>query len=178
MVCSSFVPPFSFLAISRQNFNRIDGFLRRRMCKASVCVYSKFPPSDYYSADDLLARTQQALNTRSASERSIQNLQDWVNNSGCISREESKYLWKNDLITVGIGETDGFLESVADTVEDCVIWFSRVVNRVCSPLKDNGQRPSVVVRADICTDDGQRTSVHHTPVMRICIFSRRVSSGR
>ncbi|KAK8126735.1 uncharacterized protein PG998_002494 [Apiospora kogelbergensis] len=67
-------------------------------------------------------RTQQALNTKSAPKRSVRNLQDWINNFGCISREEVSYLDRDDLMEVAPSDADGFLESLATMVEDGAVW--------------------------------------------------------
>ncbi|KAI0467034.1 hypothetical protein F4859DRAFT_507002 [Xylaria cf. heliscus] len=66
----------------------------------------------------LLARTRKALNTRSAREGDVVNLRDWINSNGCLSREESKYLWKSDLIS-----------TLSDSVEDYIIWISNRIHK-------------------------------------------------
>ncbi|KAI8633997.1 hypothetical protein F5Y19DRAFT_411630 [Xylariaceae sp. FL1651] len=70
--------------------------------------------------DDLLARTREALNTKAAYQRDVTNLRDWIHDSGCLSRDESKYLEKKDLISLASSE-QGILESMSAAVEDLII---------------------------------------------------------
>ncbi|GAW17828.1 hypothetical protein ANO14919_072950 [Xylariales sp. No.14919] len=73
--------------------------------------------------DDLLARTREALNAKTAYRRDVASLRDWINDSGCLSRDESKYLEKNDLISL-VSSEQGVLESMSAAVEDLIIWIS------------------------------------------------------
>lgn len=83
--------------------------------------------------DDLFARTQRALQSRSASERDVDNLRGWVSDFGCISREEAAYLWKDDLMAAGPSEPDTFLEAATNITEDCLIRFSSWLGKVSVP---------------------------------------------
>ncbi|TGJ85095.1 hypothetical protein E0Z10_g3658 [Xylaria hypoxylon] len=73
--------------------------------------------------DDLLARTREALNAQAAYRRDVASLRDWISDSGCLSRDESKYLEKNDLISL-VSSEQGVLESMSAAVEDLIIWIS------------------------------------------------------
>jgi hypothetical protein len=77
----------------------------------------------WIDTDDLLARTRQALNAQAAYRRDVASLRDWINDSGCLSRDESKYLEKNDLISL-VSPEQGALESMSAAVEDLIIWIS------------------------------------------------------
>lgn len=87
--------------------------------------------------DSLLTRTREALNSGSARERDVVNLRDWINSSGCLSREESKYLWKSDLISVTPFEPDSLLQTLSDSVEDSIIWIS---SRIHTDLRTHQSR--------------------------------------
>ncbi|KAI1264650.1 hypothetical protein F5Y18DRAFT_76077 [Xylariaceae sp. FL1019] len=81
----------------------------------------KLAMADY---DDLLIRTREALSAKPARPRDVNNLHEWIKATGCLSREEFKYLQKQDLMAVVPFEPDGLLESLSGWVEDLIIWTS------------------------------------------------------
>ena len=80
--------------------------------------------------DDLIERTRQALSFKSAKDRNELNLRTWIGSFGCISREETKYLWGNDVMSVGPSDPDEFLDTVGSLLEDFIIWLSEILNIV------------------------------------------------
>ncbi|KAK6853664.1 hypothetical protein PG995_010476 [Apiospora arundinis] len=84
-----------------------------------------------YGVDDLNERTRNALGTKAASPRDVQNIRHWVQGSGCVDIVESDYLTHGrDLIALGPAETDDFLQSVGHRTEDVIIWISGLLGRV------------------------------------------------
>ncbi len=67
-------------------------------------------------------------------DRDVTNLQAWIETFGCISREESKYLWKGDLMAVGPSDPDEFLDTVGSLVEDYIIWVSSLLKKASQYL--------------------------------------------
>ncbi|KAJ8133599.1 hypothetical protein O1611_g28 [Lasiodiplodia mahajangana] len=75
--------------------------------------------------DDLIQRTQHALATRAVASRDVENVGQWVESIGSISRPDTAYLaHKRDLMALGPAETDELLVSVAHRVEDALIGLS------------------------------------------------------
>lgn len=86
--------------------------------------------------DNLIARTREALRCEAARSRNITNLRNWLGEFGCLAREESAYLWHDDLMSVGPSDPDTVIEAVAGPVEDGIIWLSSVLGKVrCSLLR-------------------------------------------
>ncbi|KAF8851289.1 hypothetical protein BDZ45DRAFT_767132 [Acephala macrosclerotiorum] len=79
--------------------------------------------------DNLLGRTREALRCEAASCRNINNLRDWLGEFGCLAREESAYLWHDDLMSVGPSDPDAVLKVVEGPMEDGIIWLSSVFGK-------------------------------------------------
>ena len=80
--------------------------------------------------DNLLERTHKVLAFEKAKNRDVTNLQEWIETFGCISREETKYLWKADLMALGPSDPDELLSTIGNFVEDCFVWISTLLKKV------------------------------------------------
>lgn len=60
----------------------------------------------FTTKDRMLDQTERILKRPTARRRDLKNIRNWIQNTGQIAREESGYLWSNDLITVGASDTD------------------------------------------------------------------------
>ncbi|KAF3010439.1 hypothetical protein E8E14_000289 [Neopestalotiopsis sp. 37M] len=130
--------------------------------------------------DDLLSRTQHALKARSASSRDIRNIRDWIEDHGCISREESKYLWKDDLMSLVPFENDSILDTLAGQVEDCVIWLSGKVQLVRLPIPSDFRYVPMINAIpikDFRTTHSRDQNMHIFPEGSIRTISRAILAG-
>jgi UTP:GlnB (protein PII) uridylyltransferase len=60
-----------------------------------------------------------------AKERDVSNLRNWLSSTGCIAREERKYLClEADLMALSSQTVDGALRGLQDSVEDLLkfLW--------------------------------------------------------
>lgn len=96
-------------------------------------VSTVFFSTDSMSLDALVARTRETLSLRSPGQREIRSLRDWIGASGCISREESRYLWRDNLMAIGLTEPDSFLDSLGGFMEDVLMFVSNHLSGVRNP---------------------------------------------
>jgi hypothetical protein len=74
--------------------------------------------------DDLVDRTERALKRPAAMERDINNVQNWIQATGQIPREEAAYLWSSDLAALGSSGHDPTYSILEGPIEDAMIWVS------------------------------------------------------
>lgn len=81
--------------------------------------------------DDLVERTDKALKREDASVHSINNLQNWVDGSACLARDETEYLSQTgDLMGIASTKDNKISSRLQKSVEDSIIWASGVVGKV------------------------------------------------
>lgn len=84
--------------------------------------------------DDLVERTDRALRREDASIHSISNLQNWVNDSASLARDETAYLAKaGDLMTLSPMRSNGIPSQLERLIENILIRASEVMGKVLSP---------------------------------------------
>ena len=82
--------------------------------------------------DALVERNNRMMCYQSAPMRSVASLQNWVNGTWSIAREETAYLMKGeDLISLG-AVRDSAIEKLVSLVEDFIIWICRWLKMVHS----------------------------------------------
>lgn len=84
--------------------------------------------------DDCIARMEQTLERKLARPRDIENIRQWLAQSGSISRDECAYLDHSDLMAVKPSESDTISELLRGKLEDFVIWLSARFDKVNSCL--------------------------------------------
>lgn len=86
------------------------------------------------TTDKLVKQNRRILELETAKDRDVTNLKNWLDDTGCISREETKYLTQqSDLMALGSFETDGAVSGLEEPLEDAVIWASRKLGKVTPP---------------------------------------------
>lgn len=75
-------------------------------------------------ADDFSERTEKIIARVSPRPRDIQNLQNWVENTGLVVEEETLFLDKqDDLLSLGSLGRDEVVRILEGPVEDAIIWL-------------------------------------------------------
>ena len=84
--------------------------------------------------DSFIERTSRLLGFKPAQSRDRTSLQNWVDGTGCLAREETEYLdYPKELIELG-STSDNATTKVEAWVEDNLIWFCKCFRRVCNPV--------------------------------------------
>ncbi|KAH7304139.1 hypothetical protein B0I35DRAFT_363654, partial [Stachybotrys elegans] len=75
--------------------------------------------------DGFIEGTRRALGLPLAKQRDVESLRNWVDNTGCVARDESKYLQhKGDLVSLAT-TTDNALDQIESWVENKLTDYSR-----------------------------------------------------
>jgi hypothetical protein len=85
------------------------------------------------TTDVMIAQYRDTTSLPAASKREVQNLQNWVDGTGCLDRSESSYLqYSDDLVNLAnSGDTStAYTESA---VEECVYWLETLLAKVREP---------------------------------------------
>lgn len=62
--------------------------------------------------------------------RDILSMQNWVENTGCLSRAETAYLWKEDDLILGGYAADDTERTLEGPIEDAIIRFRKFLRMV------------------------------------------------
>lgn len=76
-------------------------------------------------------------------ERDTDNLRNWTEGTGSVSRKETTYLETEEDLANLTGSADLAMSFSESVVEDCVIYLDGLISRVCKPREHPS--PSVVL---------------------------------
>jgi hypothetical protein len=62
--------------------------------------------------------------------RDITNVRNWISSTGQIMKEETKYLWAEDLGALGVSGEDPTYFALEGPIENAIIWVSKITSKV------------------------------------------------
>jgi hypothetical protein len=105
----------------------------RQTRSTQCCEYIHLTTILIVTTDGMIAQYRDTTSLSAASKREVQNLQNWIDGTGCLDRSESSYLqYSDDLVNLASsGDTStAYTESA---VEECVYWLETLLARVREP---------------------------------------------
>ncbi|OTA93382.1 hypothetical protein M434DRAFT_395646 [Hypoxylon sp. CO27-5] len=115
-----FFPPLPPLSFS-------PGFFQPQVATLSVInpgIYRDAQRLSENLSDDLIERSHRILALEDARQRSVSNLQNWVNGNGCVARAETAYLSRPEELV-----------SVAGTDETIISWLETLIEDGLSRMR-------------------------------------------
>ncbi|KAI0198128.1 hypothetical protein F4808DRAFT_452216 [Astrocystis sublimbata] len=80
--------------------------------------------------DGMMSQYRATTSLPAASQREVQNLQNWIDGTGCLDRSESSYLqYSGDLVSLS-SSGDTSTEYIEMAVEECVYWLEIMLGRI------------------------------------------------
>ena len=83
--------------------------------------------------DEYLRRLNYVMSLAPAKARDVSNLRNWVEYTGCITREETEYLTENEELVSAVSMEDKALSPFQDLIEDAMIYMHPVSGLVVLP---------------------------------------------
>ncbi|KAH6975025.1 hypothetical protein BKA56DRAFT_82530 [Ilyonectria sp. MPI-CAGE-AT-0026] len=105
----------------RGSFRRDRNPHRMRLYKEIGCHLVEY--------DDLVERTEKALQRPAATELDTTNVRNWVAMTGQIPRDEASYLWAKDLAALGMSGQDPTFSTLGALLDRVMVWASDVFRR-------------------------------------------------
>jgi hypothetical protein len=91
-----------------------------------------------YVQDLFVERLSRSLSYGTAQEREVQSLRNWVNNKGCLSRNETAYLANTRELMCLAHPADSAMNWLENLVEDMLIRFYKGFRKACGKFEDSG----------------------------------------
>nr|XP_036575942.1 uncharacterized protein CTRU02_14079 [Colletotrichum truncatum]KAF6782598.1 hypothetical protein CTRU02_14079 [Colletotrichum truncatum] len=141
-------PCFSEKAVAIETKRANLFFLRlNRAFRATVCssCYSLVPLQSYSDTcpDSFSDQTRRALSLGTAPSKDVLSLQNWVENSSCLSRDETAYLEEEADLAPMACSKDSAVEKLEDWVEGKLIHYYRGFRK--SPLHNVSNDANVYI---------------------------------
>ncbi|KAF2495500.1 hypothetical protein BU16DRAFT_561784 [Lophium mytilinum] len=98
--------------------------------------------------DELIHRNERVLGLERPNRRDIANLENWIDSTGCLARQETAYLGKGEDLATLASPADRALNAFEGPIEGFLIWIATKFNKVWLPLESENASPRLQVSRD------------------------------